>query len=179
MQVKNAFHLRKDALNFEEMVIEARTLEEEFGKQAPVQSHIQQARNSESILQPLVKKVKVLEGIIKRKELLTCIKCGIPGHLSFDFREDTGIECYRCRRKGHVFNGCRVRLNADWFLLEIRNKNSDPSPTCNLAGGLCLIRDKIGGKTCVAVLDYGSSVTTIANSLYDRRLIHLDLLLLS
>ena len=55
LQVKNALRHRKDALNFEEMVIEARTLEEEFGKEAPVQSRVQPGRNAELTLQGLVK----------------------------------------------------------------------------------------------------------------------------
>ena len=45
---------QEHALNFEEMVIEVRTLEAVFGKKAPWQSHVQQGRNAESILQALV-----------------------------------------------------------------------------------------------------------------------------
>jgi len=71
------------------MVIKARTLEEEFGKQTPVQSHVQQGQNADSKLQALAKKVKQLEGMIKkrhtkaqlnqRKESLTCKECGLTG----------------------------------------------------------------------------------------------------
>ena len=59
---------RKDSLNFEHFVIEARTLEEVFGKQAPVQIHVQQVQNAKSALQALVKKVEELEGMIKKKQ---------------------------------------------------------------------------------------------------------------
>ena len=98
LHVKYALRHRKDALNFEEMVIETRSLEEELGKEAPVQSHVQQGRNAELTLQALEKKVDELEEMIKktqtrvqlnqRKEPFTC---GILGHISFSCPKDTGI----------------------------------------------------------------------------------------
>lgn len=123
LQIKNALRHRKDSLNFEEIVIEARTLEEEFGNQNAVQVHVQQGQQTEPTLQALVKKVEELEGMIKkrqsraqmkqRKEPLTCNDCGIPGHLSFGCRKNTGIECHRCKQKGHLSKSCRVHLNAN------------------------------------------------------------------
>ena len=52
--------------------------------------------------------------------------CGISGHLSFSFREDTGIEYYRCRRKGRV-QELQSAFKRRLISKVIRKKNSDPS----------------------------------------------------
>ena len=41
LQVQNALRHRKDAINLEELVTEARSLEEEFGELTPERSHVQ------------------------------------------------------------------------------------------------------------------------------------------
>ena len=64
LQVKNALGHRKDAVNLEELVIETRTPEEEFGKHIPEQSHVQQEQNAESTLQALVINMEELEGMV-------------------------------------------------------------------------------------------------------------------
>ena len=77
-------------------------------------------------LEGMVKKRQTRAQLKHRKEPLTYNMCGISGHLSFSFREDTGIEYYRCRRKGRV-QELQSAFKRRLISKVIRKKNSDPS----------------------------------------------------
>lgn len=57
----------------------------------------------------------------------------------------------------------------------VSNRKHNHSPTCDLVGGSCQIGITIEGKTCTALLDCGSMVTTIGKPFFDRELSHLTL----
>ena len=66
LQVRNVLRHRKDAINFEEIMTEARTLEEV---------------NKVEELERMIKKRQTRAQLEQRKDPFTCNRCGIPGHL--------------------------------------------------------------------------------------------------
>ncbi len=127
-RLKDALRHRRHGLKFEQLVIEARELEEEYsgdGKKPTTQQQQKQPTETE-LLMELIKKLDArMEKMEKRmtptvnsktqekspeKKSTKCTKCKEEGHLYFACRKDAQPEvtCHKCRRVGHIARGCRA-----------------------------------------------------------------------
>ena len=139
--IKNALRHRLDILTFEEVVTEARAVEEELKPKD--KSRSQQATSSDtSLLELLIKKLDKMESSFQTlnqevqslkqssrpsantsksaqppldtsKGPVKCTKCKLEGHLHFACRMGKDVECFRCGGKEHVASGCRNKKRKD------------------------------------------------------------------
>jgi hypothetical protein len=119
--VRNA--LRHQDLPFDELVIEARKVEEEgiAVSTPPARAHAQPvAPTKESTndkLDLLLERLNTLEAKVSGQssqsrssgsssETRKCYKCQQPGHLAFGCRANTDVTCYKCDSRGHIAPAC-------------------------------------------------------------------------
>ena len=119
-RVRNA--LRHVNLPFEELVVEARRVEEEYGARKKMTAtenkprvRAQQVDNEVDVLLDRLLKLEhemaemKAEGSTQNFNLqsqkIACHKCQQVGHLSFGCR-DQSVVCYKCRKAGHIANAC-------------------------------------------------------------------------
>ena len=132
--IKNALRANKDMMTIEQLVSQARQLEEEFEqmkekiKKKP-DVHIQQQQDTNEEIRKLMKKMDEVMTTLnqratpsqqettqqnnrqRRREPITCRACKEEGHLSYACRQGTAVTCYRCKKVGHIARGCRNTLN--------------------------------------------------------------------
>lgn len=123
VRIKDA--MRNRSLNFEEMLLESRKLEEEFGdtgdrKTLPTSGRVNmnQTEPKDDMLGTLLEKLMQLEKKIEamqtqqqqsqapRLKPLNCFKCQKQGHLAYGCRDGTNIQCFRCKEIGHIQASC-------------------------------------------------------------------------
>ena len=117
-RVKDALRLQRQ-LPFQQLVQEARALEEEFIMSKPKTKQILQTQRDEVTQNPDIKLNDLLERIKKLElELVasseksaslcarTCFQCRQEGHMAFGCRAGTDIICYKCNQKGHIARAC-------------------------------------------------------------------------
>ena len=126
-RIKNALRPKKDELTFEEMVKEARMLEEEYQPVAESKNSVSHAQVvSDPRLDLLLKKMEQLEKKIQHvhssqqtqskpttqnPEVPTCGKCKRKGHIGFGCRQGVpNLNCHRCMEPGHISASCRNEL---------------------------------------------------------------------
>lgn len=125
-RIKEALRHRVSTVTFDKLVVEARSLEEEFRLDSKPKAHhvaalSPQVSSMESKMDMLLKRmeqleVKVQSGIYTRQTSQQqteqsgerkCSKCQQIGHLAFGCRKDTDIACFRCKQVGHLKSCCR------------------------------------------------------------------------
>lgn len=137
-KIKEALRPSREDLKMDQLVVEARKLEEEFGsmgkedkkdkKKPAVQAQAQQdglttrmdelMKTMESMAQsfqhhtrhPSSNSNSSNSSSTKTRDT-TCFQCKEDGHLSFGCRQGSNIECFKCKRKGHISSCCRNKLN--------------------------------------------------------------------
>ena len=126
-RLKDALRQRYQQLDVDDLIVEARGLEEEYSsecsavQQATAQQHQNKPTEMELLMQLLKKmdaRLDKLEGKMEpsktasKKTPAKCTKCHQEGHLYFACRKDTDITCHKCGKVGHLARGCRP-LNED------------------------------------------------------------------
>jgi hypothetical protein len=130
-RIKNALRHRKDEIGFEELVVEAREIEEEYKSESEesdsnkvkAKAKVQQTKPTqmEELLQHMKEmsmRMEKFEGQLKRQQSsqpkprtregpAKCDKCQMEGHLSFGCRQGTDVTCYQCGQRGHISRSCR------------------------------------------------------------------------
>lgn len=121
--IKNALRHRYATLDFEQVLSEARAIEEESSSVKKNKARSQQVTGSEdSKLDILIKKMERMESELQElkgkkkehppettKEPVVCTKCNLKGHLYFGCKQGQDIECRRCKLKGHIARSCRSK----------------------------------------------------------------------
>ena len=126
-QIKEALRNRVDSLTFEELLREARALEEEYDPEHRTGSDgiVHQVTEADSKFDELLKRMSKLEAKMEQLQQpqkqtqksnkqsskgdskIVCAKCEQEGHLPFGCRKDKGITCHRCNQAGHISKACR------------------------------------------------------------------------
>ena len=89
--------------------------------------------------------------------------------------------CYRCGMEGHIAVGCRVRLDHSRTAYHYQQMNAEDSTyqhlhqqstrdTTGLTGTNSEVTVKINNVSAVALLDTGSTVSTVSNTFYQQYL---------
>ena len=132
--IKTALRTSKDTMTMEQLVTQARQLEEEFGKGDKKKAHThQQQTTKESEITMLMKKMDDVltavcqtscqkcttsqEGNVHQqahqaRKTIVCHACKKEGHLAFGCRQGTDVTCYKCKKTGHIARACRNPLNS-------------------------------------------------------------------
>ena len=124
-QIKDALRNRVDSLTFEELLREARALEEEYDPEHRTGSEgiVHQVTEADSKFDELLKRMAKMEAKIdqlqqpqkqksnkqssKDDSKVVCSKCEQEGHLPFGCRKGKDVTCYRCNQAGHISKACR------------------------------------------------------------------------
>ena len=136
-KIKEALRPSKEDLKMDQLVVEARKLEEEFGsmgkedkKEDKKKSAVQAQAQQDGLTTRMDELMKTMESMAQsfqhhtrhpsgnssnssstKTRGTTCFQCKEDGHLSFGCRQGSDIECFKCKRKGHISSCCRNRLN--------------------------------------------------------------------
>lgn len=133
VHVKEATRSQWADMEFDNLLVMCRTLEEEFaGSSAKVHAQIAQEEDkfgqilkglqdmntrmdkleaAQASTQASQAQAKAKEEKPKEKQPAKCTKCKQEGHLWFGCVKDTDMKCKRCDRVGHLQKSCRVPLN--------------------------------------------------------------------
>jgi hypothetical protein len=131
-RIKCALCYRKNEISFEDLVIEAREIEEEYksdSEEAEVskvklKAKVQQTKPSEmeellTQMKQISMRMEKVEGQLNRPQSsqqsrprrregpMKCDRCQMEGHLSFGCRQGTSVTCYKCGQPGHISRSCR------------------------------------------------------------------------
>lgn len=124
-QIKDVLRNRVDSLTFEELLAEARALEEEYDPEHRSGSDgiVHQVTEADSKFDELLKRMSKVEAKIdqlqqpqkqksnkqssKDSSKVVCSKCEQEGHLPFGCRKGKDVTCYRCNQAGHISKACR------------------------------------------------------------------------
>ena len=130
--IKDALRHRYQTLTFEEVITEARVIEEEKTddpqkdkEKGKVKSH-QVTESADSKMDVVIKKLQQMEADIQElkkekskpsesqsKGPVKCTKCSLEGHFFWGCRKDQDVECHRCGAKGHLGRACRNKRQAE------------------------------------------------------------------
>ena len=124
--IKSDLRHRLEDHTFEEIVLEARTLEEEYSESSPKPKSSQVTGSSnvyDNKLDQILKRMDQLDKEIKElkqqnanskppsqqteKVPVKCRKCHLEGHLDWGCRSGSDIACNRCSERGHISKACR------------------------------------------------------------------------
>ena len=119
-KIKNALRHRYEDLDFEDLVAEARVIEDESTASRKSKVKSQQVTQAEDKLDLLIKKIDTMDAELKglkeqqqhrhaekRNGQVVCKKCNMDGHFSWGCKLGEDVECKRCRVKGHLAKACR------------------------------------------------------------------------
>ena len=127
--IKSDLRHRLEDHTFEEIVLEARTLEEEYRDSLPKPKSSQVTESSsvsDHKLDQILKRMDQLDKEIKElkqhanskppsqqteKGPVKCRKCQKDGHLDWGCRSGSDITCNRCSERGHISKACRNKKN--------------------------------------------------------------------
>ena len=129
MRIKDALRTRVDSLSFEELLSEARVLEEEYSPGERTDAVLHQVTESDPKMDLLFQKIAKIETQLEqlqqqskqkkktkssqpeskssKDKVVKCEKCDQKGHLSFGCRMGTNVTCYKCNVEGHIAPACR------------------------------------------------------------------------
>ena len=189
-----------DAMTFEELLNEARTLEEEYkpdyvnGKSEAL---LHQVAESDTMLDRLCKQIEKLESQLKQlqQQMKPKVKkqtsksgahdkpkdtkggrCEQEGHVTFGSRKDTaaGVTCNRCKQVGDISKSCKNHcstLNSKVTSPKGQEEvSSNTSPKCELLGPANEAEVMIGGLMCAALIDTGSMITSVSTNYFKEHL---------
>ena len=124
--IKSDLRHRLDDHTFEEILLEARSLEEEYrgSSQKPKSSQVTESSGtSDQKLDQILKRMDQLDQEIRELKKhqcnskpptqqkdnvpVKCRKCQKEGHLDWGCRSGSDITCNRCAEKGHISKACR------------------------------------------------------------------------
>ena len=128
-RLKDALRHRRHTLDVDELIVEARELEEEYSSEvmtsqkATAQQQQKQPTEMELLMQ-LIKKMDArmdkMESMIasssstqkdspaqQNRKPAKCTKCQQDGHLYYACRKDSDVTCHKCGKVGHIARGCR------------------------------------------------------------------------
>ena len=132
-RIKDALRSQVDSLTFEELLSEARVLEEEYSPEDKKDVVLHQVTESDPKMDLLLQKIAKMESQIEqlhkqqsklqkgtnqssqsgskdsKAKIVKCDKCDQTGHLAFGCRKGTDVKCYKCDLKGHIAPACRNR----------------------------------------------------------------------
>ena len=129
MRIKDALRSRVDSLSFEELLSEARILEEEYSPGDKTDAVLHQVTESDPKMDLLFQKIAKIEKQLEqlqqqhkqkkntkssqpdskssKDQVVRCEKCDQEGHLSFGCRQGANIICHKCKSEGQTAPACR------------------------------------------------------------------------
>ena len=111
-EIKNGLRHRYQTLDFEDLVAEARSIEEEVRPRKSIKSS-QVVDSTQDKLDLLIKKMDSMEADVKKlkaqvdvaptlKPPVICKKCKLEGQLAFGCKDGEDFTCNKCNAKGHT-----------------------------------------------------------------------------
>ena len=127
IHIKDATRSSYQQMNFDDLLVMCRTLEEEYGPTATsklsAKIHQQTPSPVEDKLDKILKhmesldvRVKALETAVRnpvkkneeqKPKVVKCTKCHQEGHLWYGCKKGTDIVCNKCHKTGHLQNCCK------------------------------------------------------------------------
>ena len=138
-RIKDALRSRVDSLTFEELLSEARILEEEYSPEVKSDAVLHQVTEPDSMMKQLFQKIAKMETQLEQLQkqqqkqtkpknqpshsgskeskdgIVKCEKCDQQGHLTFGCRQGANVTCYKCHAAGHIakaFRNAHATLNS-------------------------------------------------------------------
>ena len=132
-RIKDALRSRVDSLTFEELLSEARILEEEYSPEDKADVVLHQVTESDPKMDLLFQKIAKMESQLEqlhkqqtklqketnqssqsgskgsKAKIVKCDKCDQNGHLAFGCRKGTNVTGYKCDAERHIAQACRNR----------------------------------------------------------------------
>ena len=131
-RIKDALRHDVDVMSFEELLSEARVLEEEYSPtEEKSDARLHQVTDSDDKMDQLFKQLAKMQTQLDQlqkqqgqqkqqpkqtsksessgcdKKVVICEKCEQGGHLAFGCRRGKNVTCYKCNSEGHIAKACR------------------------------------------------------------------------
>ena len=133
-RIKDALRQQRNALSFEDLVVQARELEEEYSTTSSTKQQQSQPTEMQMLMELMKKmdarmdkleqdvfnkpanlpakqhfilKPKPVASSVKKNEPAVCDRCGDIGHLGYGCRKGLNMTCHACGQIGHIPRSCR------------------------------------------------------------------------